>query len=122
MRDPFLDDGTITSFKKKNLIRRKVMKKQSKSSPLTNKDLDSLVDRIANKLKGLISSEEIKGTGKQNLDTSDDTLVQIDETLIDMGVDITNLESSEQIEVKEEEKVDDLQESKRKLSRLLGGK
>jgi len=122
MRDPFLDDGTITSFKKKNLIRRPVMKKQSKSSPLTNKDLDSLVDRIANKLKGLISSEEIKVTGKQNLDTSDDTLVQIDETLIDMGVDITNLESSEQIEVKEEEKVDDLQESKRKLSRLLGGK
>jgi len=132
MRSSFFDDGTISLRKNLRLSKKRFPPRRKESSslppqpPLTDKDINSLANKVADKLKdairdGLIPSEEVGKAGTittKDVDKEQYTLVQIDETLVDTGVDITGLEGKD-ISVQEEEKVDDLSRSRKKLSELL---
>jgi hypothetical protein len=120
MRNKFFDEGTITEAKKPSSRQTKSSKPMSSPQPQvtvvqsSGVDLDELADKIVGRLK----DSPVAGTGGKNVDKDTSSLIQIDETIIDTGTDISNLQGNS-LKTKEEEKVDDLKEAKERLSGLL---
>jgi hypothetical protein len=131
MRSKFFNDGIITEVKKSSPHKKisltralalptsrlkddaKIINPPQTTQPSV--DIDKLADKIVDKLKDIpttLISDEVK-----NIDKDPSSLVQIDETLIDTGTDISNLQGDD-LTTKEEEKVDDLKKAKEKLSKL----
>ena len=111
-------DGAVPLLKlnKKTVSKPKVNKSDKKpelpkvsEEEFFDKLADRLADKLADKIQGNISSKRI--------DKHEEDLVQIDDTLVAVGVDITDIESKV-LKVKEEVKENDLGKSRDKLSRI----
>ena len=100
--------------KEKSYSPRRIIKIPTIPS-LSDEDIDKLANRIAGKVSTFSS------TLSEIVDNTTLNLVQIDETLIDTGIDISKIQSDDLV-VQEEEKVDDIKKAKEKLSKLKRGK
>lgn len=103
--------------KKKESLEKQPFPQQSKPQIIyPSINLDELADKIVDKLG---SNQSISSSAAaKNIDKDTSSLIQIDESVIDLGTDISDLEG-DNLNTKEEEKIDDLGEAKAKLSELL---